>query len=88
MIGENAALILNLTDNQMLKINTSVDVSSFGDVSISARITFDANASNSRIYGIKFANSTITSNASDIQIYENAFSNSTLTFCGGEKNVF
>ena len=88
LIGEKAALILNLTDNQMLKINTAVDVSSFGDVSISARITFDANASNSRIYGIKFANSTITSNASDIQIYENAFSNSTLTFCGGEKNVF
>ena len=88
LIGEKATLILNLTNNQMLKINTAIDVSSFGDNLVSARIMFDANASNSRMYGINFSNALITSNASDIRIYGNAFSNSTLTFCGGERNVF
>ena len=69
LIGEKAALILNLTNNQILKINSAIEISSFDDVSVSASIIFGDNASNSKIYGINFVNASITSiNASNIQI--------------------
>ena len=89
LIGEKAKLILNLTNNQMLKINSAVDVSSFDDASVSASIIFDVNASNSRIYGINFVNASITSiNTSNMVMSENTFSNSTVTFYADEKNIF